>query len=88
MGAVAICPHKNSAYMGGALKSDDIFIQGDLEILNRCDAVLFLTGWETSSGCNAEMEHAKGRGKVILFSVNACWEWLKNEHFPLMGVPT
>ena len=35
--------------------------------LLECDTALFLNGWESSRGCNLEMEAARIYGKEILF---------------------
>lgn len=54
LGAAAICPHKNSALMGGAVP-DEFFLAGDLEILKRCDAVVCTPDWRTSLGACDEL---------------------------------
>lgn len=38
-GAACICPHKNTAFFGGAAP-DDVWLTGDLEMVRRCDAVV------------------------------------------------
>ncbi len=44
---MALCPHKNTAGFGGLPGcSDDMWLQGDLELLRRCDAVNRLTSIE------------------------------------------
>jgi hypothetical protein len=53
----AVCPHANSFLMGGPDISYDKFILGDLEIIRRVDAVVFLPGWKASKGARAEMDH-------------------------------
>lgn len=52
-GHVAYCPHLNTAFFDGMLP-DIVWLDGNLEILRRCDAVLLLDGWENSSGAIAE----------------------------------
>ena len=56
IGLVAFCPHANARYSFGVGEDDD-WLSGDLEILERCDAILFTPDWERSSG--ARTEHAK-----------------------------
>lgn len=46
-GWAVICPHKNTAHFGGAC-DDKVWLNGDLEILSRCDAVFVLKGWPQS----------------------------------------
>lgn len=60
-GMVALCPHMNTAFFGGAC-DDATWLAGDLELLRRCDAVLLVPGWEESSGTIAEIEFARQHG--------------------------
>lgn len=39
-----------------------------IPLLNRCDAVLMLPGWENSKGTLMELEQARAIGKPIVFS--------------------
>jgi hypothetical protein len=62
-GWAVICPHKNTAHFGGAGGiPDDVWLNGDLEILSRCDALYLLDNWKESSGAKAECEFAKEKG--------------------------
>jgi len=61
LGHVAFCPHKNTAYFGG-IAPDSVWLDGDIEILKRCDAVCLVPGWEKSSGALAEIKLAKEIG--------------------------
>lgn len=58
MGAVAICPHANTALFDGEA-DDAIWLEGDLELLRRSDAVVLLNGWERSRGATAERTFAE-----------------------------
>lgn len=58
LGYVAICPHLNTMLFGGELP-DSAYLQGDLEIIARCDAIVLVPGWETSAGTQAEIEYAQ-----------------------------
>lgn len=42
-----------------------------LPLLNRCDAVFMVAGWETSPGATIEYHHATAKGKPIFFSMEA-----------------
>lgn len=66
LGYAVICPHLNTALFDGILP-DRIWILGDLEILTRCDVVVFCEGWSKSPGCNTEMYLAKDLDKEIIF---------------------
>jgi hypothetical protein len=48
-GYAVICPHKNSALLDGVLP-DKVWLDGDLEMLRRCDVVVMLPGWKQSAG--------------------------------------
>jgi len=58
MGYAVICPHKNTAHFGGVCY-DNVFLNGDLEILSRCDLVVLVEGWESSQGAKDEIIHAE-----------------------------
>ena len=53
MGAAALCPHKNTAYMDGVVCYDQ-FLAGCIEMMNRCDAVWFIQCYEKSPGAMKE----------------------------------
>ena len=57
-GGIALCPHLNTANFSGALP-DEVWLQGDLELLRRCDAVLALPRWYSSTGASVEAEFAE-----------------------------
>lgn len=57
LGYFAICPHKITAFYGG-LCDESVFIEGGLEILRRCDAVVLVEGWESSGGTLGEIKEA------------------------------
>ena len=60
-GGAAICPHLNTAHFGGIL-ADSVWLEGDLEILRRCDGMLLIGGWAHSAGAMGEYEYAKREG--------------------------
>ena len=62
-----ICPHTNSMFMGSRLGGDEKFIEGDLEILSRCDAIYMLEGWRESEGAMMEYNLAVELGLELLF---------------------
>jgi hypothetical protein len=66
IGYAVICPHKNTALFDG-LMPDAVWIEGDQEILSRCDVIVFCSGWEASHGCQLEMQLAQRLGKTIFF---------------------
>jgi hypothetical protein len=67
-GFAVICPHKNTAFFDGTAH-DDVWLQGDLEILKRCDFAVTVNGWESSVGGKNEVEFCKTHGIPVYHSV-------------------
>jgi nucleoside 2-deoxyribosyltransferase len=74
-GAAVICPHTNTRFFQGAA-DDAVWLDGDLEILKRCDAVLTTADWTRSSGARAEVTLAKARDLPVFHDVAALRHWL------------
>jgi hypothetical protein len=72
-GQAFICPHLNTQFMDG-LASYDQFMAVDLEILNRCDAIALMPGWDKSKGARIEAEAAASAGKE---AIQVPEEWVK-----------
>jgi len=71
-GYAVFCPHKNSAFMGGACP-DETWLEGGLAILARCDALVVMPDWKESSGTIREIEFAeKHRIPVFLDEFPSC----------------
>lgn len=78
-GIAVICPHANTRFFDGVGK-DKIFLEGDLAIIERLqegDAVLFIDGWERSSGARWEYRKAREdwmvkKGVKTFFNVDKC----------------
>jgi hypothetical protein len=75
-GAVALCPHTNTRFFQGALP-DDVWLSGDLVLLERCDALLLTPDWESSGGATIERIHAERRGLPIFETIAALQAWLE-----------
>ncbi len=65
-GHAVFCPHKNSEFFDG-IAPDKSFLNGDLEILKRCDAIVMIKNWAKSSGAVAELKLARNLGLEIHF---------------------
>lgn len=76
LGVAVICPHANTRFFQGAAP-DDVWLDGDLEIVRRCDALLLVTNWEHSVGARGEMEEAKKFGLKIFQTVEELKCWLE-----------
>ena len=67
---VVISPHANSD-LPISLADKEVeswrWLNGDLDIISRCDAVVVLPGWEESSGTKGEIEFAKERNIPITY---------------------
>lgn len=67
-GYATICPHMNTAEFDDI--SPEVFYIGDLEIMERCDCVLLIPGWEKSFGARLETRFAKKLGIPIYKSLD------------------
>lgn len=67
-GHAVICPHLNTAFMGGIVPDAD-FLRGDLLMLGRADAALVLPCYERSEGSLGEIRFAQERGIPIHWSL-------------------
>ena len=71
-GYAPICPHTMCAWLEGAIsgeeETDDIvWLENDLAIVAKCDAIYMLDGWEYSKGATNEYAFAKELGLEIIF---------------------
>jgi hypothetical protein len=78
LGAAAICPHKNTAFFGGAAP-DATWLEGALEMVRRSDAVLTVAGWEASEGARNELSLAEQLGLPVFHSVEELERWLRSQ---------
>ena len=68
-GFACVCPHTNTRFFQGAAE-DSVWLDGDLLILERCDAVLLTPDWQRSSGARAEVDHAKLKGIPVYLTLD------------------
>lgn len=64
-GSAVLCPHLNTANFQFSLP-DHVWLDGDLTLIDRCDAVVLVEGWEKSQGTAAEIKYAKDRYIPVL----------------------
>ena len=76
LGAAAICPHTNTRFFQGAAP-DAVWLEGDLEILRRCDAVMLTADWRGSSGAVREFEVAQDAGIPTFDRLDALSAWIQ-----------
>jgi len=75
-GAMPLIPHTMTRFFDGTL-TDEFWLLGTLALLERCDAVLMVSGWEYSVGAKAEREHAKARGLPVFDLFGQFADWLR-----------
>lgn len=73
--AVAICPHTLARFYEGAAP-DSVWLEGDMELLRRSDAILMTDDWRRSSGAYAEHKWALQRPMPVLYSLTDLRRWL------------
>lgn len=78
LGAMPLIPHSNTRFFHGALP-DQFWLDGTLELLRRCDALLTVEGWEQSQGAREEVEEAKRRDIRVFHSLEDLGPWLFDE---------
>jgi len=66
-GHAVICPHANTFEMQGEGVTVEDILNGDFEIIGRCDEIHILPRWETSVGTKMEIEVAKEMGIKIIY---------------------
>ena len=69
-GYAVFCPHKNSSFMGGSCP-DETWLEGGLEILKRCDAIVMMSGWGNSRGSCKEIELARELNIPVFFNIDS-----------------
>lgn len=63
MGHAVICPHTNTAHFEDFCKTTyEQYIDGDLNMVARCDALVMTPDWEASKGANLERAYALALG--------------------------
>jgi hypothetical protein len=78
-GACPVCPHSNTRPYFEDIQNDEFWLQATREILRRCDAVIFVSGWKQSEGSLAEYEEAKRIGLPTFLHIRELKEWM-DEH--------
>ena len=78
LGAMPLIPHSNTQPFDGTL-SDVFWLDGTLEILRRCDAVMTVGNWINSTGAKAEVEQAKKLGIQVFHDLDKLRGWLSQD---------
>ena len=75
MGFAVICPHMNTAGWGGTAP-DQLWLDGDLVMMARCDAVIMMENWDKSEGATAEREAALRDKIPVLYTMEEARRFL------------
>ncbi len=77
MGFTVHCPHLNTAHFEQtcACKLQG-YLDGDIVVLKRCDAIFMLPNWKYSKGAKIEYNVAKMRDMKILMNLKEAENWL------------
>ena len=67
-GVAAICPHTNCRFFQG-IAPDATLLEGTMEMLRRCDGVIFLPGWQLSEGSVLEHTEARSLKMPIFYNI-------------------
>lgn len=66
LGYAVIGPHKNTALLDGEV-ADDVWLEGYMEMIRRCDIIVMCPRWKESAGAVAEHELAQELGLEIVY---------------------
>jgi hypothetical protein len=59
-----------------AAAPDEVWLEGDQELLRRCDAILMTPNWQRSSGASAEHALALDAGIPVFYELRQVVDWL------------
>ncbi len=76
LGAAPICPHTNLRYLDTSV-TYDFMCAATLEMMRRCDAVIFTSDWESSRGARGEHAEAVKLGMPIFVDTAPTAEGLR-----------
>lgn len=69
LGYTVLCPHNNTSHFSETEEcSYDDYIEGDLQLLSRCDTIYMLEGWDESKGAKIERDFARMQGIHIVYN--------------------
>lgn len=78
LGAMPLCPHTNTRHSHGLL-SEEFWLDGTLELMSRCDAVIVTPDWGASIGACAEVIKARQLNLPVFETLDALHDWLQLE---------
>jgi len=79
LGGFPVTPHLNTCLPEFEIvQGYEFWIDGTLELLRLCDAVMLVPGWQESKGALGEVNEAKRHGMPVFDSLDELAKWLKN----------
>jgi nucleoside 2-deoxyribosyltransferase len=77
LGAMPLIPHANTSNFDGTLTAE-FWLEGTMELLRRCDAVLTVDNWQQSTGATLEVIEAEARRMPVFHYVESLRMWLRD----------
>lgn len=74
-----LCPHKNTGGWDGACDYT-VWINGDFEMIKRCDLLVVLPNYESSSGTKREIQCALDNDTLVYYWDNLADRFLLEKH--------
>lgn len=71
-GFEAVNPAKVNYYLPKSTTHEE-YMRMSLMMMEMCEAVIFLEGWEQSKGARIEYEFARGKGYKMIFEGGIAW---------------
>lgn len=73
--AVGVCPHSMTRYWQGSAP-DEVWLDGDIALMKRCDVVLLVPNWRESEGARKEKAVAEEAGIPVLDNLEDLEAWM------------
>jgi len=77
LGMMPVIPHANTAHFDVA--PDEFWLEGTLELMRRCDALITVVGWGGSSGARTEIVSMVELGRPVFHTIEALAQWMKRQ---------
>lgn len=78
LGAMPVIPHMNTRNFDGTL-TDEFWLDGTMELMLRCDALIATEDWPKSRGAQHEVQTAVGLDKPVFYDIDSLRIWLDNQ---------
>lgn len=75
LGAMPLCPQANTRHSHGLL-TEEFWLEGTVELMSRCDAVLLTDDWHDSAGARNEVQVAHKLSLPVFDSIDGLRVWL------------